>query len=82
MFTPIPDTIPQAFQSQERTVGWRKQRLQYIRKSTRSPFSAAFNAPRPADIPTNGVKEVPPAVSEYLEDLYDILRVELEQAMV
>jgi hypothetical protein len=66
----------------ERTVRWRKQRLQYTRKSTRSPFRAAFNTPRPDGIPTNGVGEVPPTVSEYPEDLYDILQVGFGQAMI
>ena len=48
----------------------------------RSPFSTAFNTPRPAGIITNGVKEVPPSFNEHPEDLYDTLQVEFEQAMI
>lgn len=58
MFTSIPDTIPQAFQSQIAiqcrcgTDCRKKHRLQYARKSTHSPFSAAFNTPLTAGNPT------------------------------
>jgi hypothetical protein len=46
-----------------------------------SPFSAAFRTPRPSGIQT-GVKNVPPALSEHPEDLYDALQVEFEKAMI
>jgi len=36
-------------------------------------FSAAFNTPRLVGILANGVREVPPIVGEYSEDLYDTL---------
>jgi hypothetical protein len=48
----------------------------------RSPFSAAFNTPRPPGILTNGVREVPSSVSRHPEDLYDALEVEFQQAML
>jgi hypothetical protein len=46
-----------------------------------SPFSAAFRTPRPSSIQT-GVRDVPPALSEHPEDLYDALQVEFDKAMI
>jgi len=48
----------------------------------RSPFSAAFNSPRPPGILTNGVREVPDSIHEHPEDLYNALEVEFRQAMI
>jgi hypothetical protein len=50
--------------------------------SARSPFNTAFNTPRPPNILTNGVREVPNSVREYSEDLYDALQIEFKQAII
>jgi hypothetical protein len=44
-----------------------------LESSTHPPFSAAFNTPHPVGIHTDGFREVPPTMSEYLEDPYDTL---------
>jgi hypothetical protein len=51
-------------------------------RSPPSPFSAAFNTPRPAGILTNDVREVPSSVGEHPEDLYDALEVQFKREVL